>query len=173
MSPWVVTMMKVRIDNQILTKGGGAVTTKSCINLARCRGDVTGTTSPSSGNCYKIGTWNVRSLFETGKLWCVIMEMERMELQLSETFWTRAGEFRSCIPSSNTIHCNFYSGGDKNRRGVAFIVREDVARSIMYYQTISERNMCMKILGKPRNVLIFKVWWWWRRLSGEDGGTTD
>ena len=42
----------------------------------------------------KIGTWNVRTLFQTGKLSNVISEMRRMELNilgLAESRWTDCG----------------------------------------------------------------------------------
>ena len=49
---------------------------------ARCGADVAGTTSPSTSNCYKIGTWNVRSLMHTGKLAGIIQEMIDEDIDL-------------------------------------------------------------------------------------------
>ena len=37
----------------------------------------------------------------------------------------------------------FYSGGDKNRRGVGLIVVEEVLRSVMMVEPISERIIIM------------------------------
>ena len=62
-----------------------------------------GYTSSLFGNCYSLGTWNVRSLFQQGKLACVIQEMEKLNLNIigiSETFWPDAGEFQTSMPTS-------------------------------------------------------------------------
>ena len=64
-------------------------------NSARCgTSEMAGWTSPSSIDCYNIGTWNVRSLYQAGKLAGIIQEMERINLNLlgiSETFWNDNG----------------------------------------------------------------------------------
>ena len=67
-------------------------------NTARCgAGEVAGRASSSKSDCYKFGTWNVRSLFQVGKLAGIVQEMERTDLNLlgiSETFWNDSGELK-------------------------------------------------------------------------------
>ena len=48
----------------------------------------------------------------------------------------------------------FYSGGDKNRRGVGLIVAEEVLRSVMIVEPISERIMIMR----STNVMIVQIY---------------
>ncbi len=53
--------------------------------------------APSSSYWWKISTWNVRSLYQAGKLANVAKEMIRMDIDVlgvSETFWKDAGDFR-------------------------------------------------------------------------------
>ena len=70
---------------------------------ARC-GDceMAGNPSPSSSDCYNIGTSSVRSLHQLEKVACVIQEMAKVNqgiLGISETFWPEEGEFKSSIPT--------------------------------------------------------------------------
>ena len=52
----------------------------------------------------------------------------------------------------------FYSGGEKNRRGVGLIVAEEVLRSVMMVEEISERIIVMRLKMKPTNVLIVQIY---------------
>src|SRR5688572_15852039 len=52
----------------------------------------------------------------------------------------------------------FYSGGDKNRRGVGLIVAEEVLRSVMMVEPISERIIIMRLMMKPMNILIVQIY---------------
>ena len=60
------------------------------------------------GRCLKIGTWNVRTLYQPGKFENLIQEMQNMNLdilRIAETHWTGEG---------NTVqenHTMIYSGG--------------------------------------------------------------
>ena len=108
----------------------------------------------SKSDCYKFGTWNVRSLFQVGKLAGIVQEMERTDLDLlgiSETFWSDSGEFKTTIPTSDNIYRVIHSGGSNNRKGVAFIANKKVANAIKYYELRTERIICLKIQAKPTN----------------------
>ena len=51
--------------------------------------------SPSSAKCLRIGSWNVRTLYEAGKLAQAAREMGRYSLHIcgiSETHWSQSGE---------------------------------------------------------------------------------
>ena len=59
-------------------------------------------------NQLKIGTWNVRSLYQKGKLENVKLKMGRLKVQIlgiSETRWTKSGSFRT------DDYAMYYSGG--------------------------------------------------------------
>src|SRR6267154_2479081 len=62
------------------------------------------------GDYNKIGTWNVLSLNQPGKLANVLKEMKRMRVVIvgvAETFWAIEGSFQIQLPESG--------GGDKYR----------------------------------------------------------
>ena len=85
------------------------------ISLARWdRGVKAGQSSSSSRYCLNVGTWNVRTIDEDGKLENVIQEMEDMKLDIlgvSETHWKGRGEF---IHEQKGISYKIvYSGGDE------------------------------------------------------------
>src|SRR6267154_309963 len=110
-------------------------------------------------DCNKIGTWNVRSLYKPGKLANVLKKMKRMRVQImgvAETFWDKDGSFQTPLPESDggDRYRVFYSRGKKRRRGVGVIVREEVVKSVMMWEQISERIMIMRLKVAPINVLI-------------------
>jgi len=130
--------------------------------LARCgeRG-IAGATSPSSSVCYKIGTWNVRSLSQPGKMAGIFQEMERMNVDImgvSETCWKDEGDFKSGLPGMEDIYRVIYSGGEKNRKGVGVILRGDVERSVLNYNLISDRIITVKLKATPVNLLLIQVY---------------
>ena len=88
------------------------------------------------GDCNKIATWNVRSLYVSGKLANVLSEMKRMGIGImgvAETCWDGEGSFPAEIPESEggDKYKVFFSGGKTRRRGVGVIVREEVVKSVM------------------------------------------
>ena len=76
------------------------------------------TVCSSNRNKIKVGTWNVRTLYQAGKLENVIQEMERLDVNifgLCETRWTNSGSMQ--IDDYKII----YSGGDKHEKGIGII----------------------------------------------------
>src|SRR5918995_6973269 len=71
-----------------------------------------------------IGTWNVRTMNEKGKLENVKMEMKRYGLSvlgLSEVRWKGQGDF-----VSGDVRV-IYSGGSEGQRGVAVLLKKEAA----------------------------------------------
>ena len=69
--------------------------------------------APSSSDCWKISTWNVRSLYQAGKLANVTKEMIRMNIDVlgvSETFWKDTGDFRYQLPNNEDFRVIFAGG---------------------------------------------------------------
>jgi len=103
----------------------------------------------------KIGTWNVRTLFQSGKLDNVKLEMTRLKvniLGICETRWTGSGEFNSD---------NFrvlYSGGVKHEQGVAMILDRENAKSLLGWWALSDRVMLIKLKGKQIDLSIIQVY---------------
>ena len=77
-----------------------------------------------------IATWNVRILYQAGKLDNAIQEMKKMKndiLGIAETRWTESDKIRK---DSHTI---LYSGGQEHRNGVGILMKNNVTRLIMGY----------------------------------------
>ena len=102
-----------------------------------------------------IATWNVRTLYECGKLAQVKAEAERLSIDImgmSETRWTGKGQFQT---DGWTF---YYSGGANHQRGVGFLVTPKIAKSVMKVEPINERVILMKINSKPKPINIIQVY---------------
>ena len=105
----------------------------------------------------KIGTWNVRTMKDTGKLYALIKELEVLDLDIlgiSETRWSGSGQF-DCLDS--TI---MYSGTEERtgQSGVAIIVRGKARNSVISFNPISDRILVMKLCTKPVPTTIIQVY---------------
>ena len=107
------------------------------------------------GRCLKIGTWNVRTLYQPGKLENVIQEMQNMNLDIlgiAETHWTEEGKIKQ------EKHTMIYSGGENHRNGVGIVMKNSVSKSMIGFWTISERVIMIKLKAKPFNINIIQVY---------------
>ncbi|KAF2898321.1 hypothetical protein ILUMI_07855 [Ignelater luminosus] len=104
----------------------------------------------------KIGTWNVRSMYEPGKIHNTIHEIERMSiavLGISEMRWPQTEKYQI---EAYTV---YYSGKNRlqNRNGVAIIVNEDVNSAVLRVAPISERIIMLRIRASPKDINIVQV----------------
>ena len=76
----------------------------------------------------------------------------------SETFCNNCEEFLTSIPTLEEKFKVIYSGGEKQRRGVGFILNHRMDKSVLYYDNKSERLACIKIQAKPCNILIIQTY---------------
>ena len=105
--------------------------------------------------CLKLGTWNVRTLYQAGKLDNLIQEMESMRLDIlgiAETHWVEEGKI---IKENHTM---IYSGGEMHRKGVGILMKNNIARSMLGFWAISERVIMLKLQAKPFNINIIQVY---------------
>ena len=75
----------------------------------------------------RIGTWNVRTLHQSGKLENLILEAEALNvdiLGITETRWKDAGYTRK--ENFSFIH----SGGDYHERGVGILIKKETEKYI-------------------------------------------
>src|SRR2546425_9659988 len=173
----------MRRSNKEKTTGSKGFEPSVAQGLTRCGGHGgTGAASPSSsdcnrcevrggagvftslvGDCNKIATWNVRSLYKSGKLANVLKEIKRMGIGImgvAETMWNNEGSFTTELPESvgGDKSKVFFSEGEKNRRGVGVIVREEVAKSVMMCEPISDRIMIMRLKMAPIKILLVQIY---------------
>lgn len=98
-------------------------------------------------NIITFGTWNVRSMFEPGKLHNINQEIQRLNvdiLGISETRWTDSGSF----PTNNGMI--YYSGNNdinhrNHRNGVAVIVSKRLLPFIRNFTPVSDRLIFLQL----------------------------
>lgn len=83
-------------------------------------------------NSIRIATWNVRSLFQAGKLNNVEQEMSRLKLNilgLSEIRWPNSGK---CITENGVI---YYSGNTETQHynGVGIMLDKAASKAVINY----------------------------------------
>ena len=106
-------------------------------------------------NQIKISTWNVRSLYQKGKLENVKLEMERLKVQIlgiSETRWTKSGSVKT------EDYTMYYSGGDDHEHGVGILLNKTVANSVTGFWPVSDRIALVKLKAKPFNINIIQIY---------------
>jgi exonuclease III len=106
-------------------------------------------------NSLKIGTWNVRTMFQKGKLDNIKNEMERMKINalgLSEVRWLGAGSFTT----DNFLL--LYSGGDKHERGVGMLLDKETSKSLQGFWAVSDRVLLVKLHSKPFNTSLIQCY---------------
>ena len=104
-----------------------------------------------------IGTWNVRTLYQCGKVKELTHELQRYSwdiIGLAEVRWTGFGE-----TSTEEGHKIWFSGDDsKHQYGVAFLVRKEIFASVISCTPISNRLISIRICARPHNVTIIQVY---------------
>lgn len=105
----------------------------------------------------KIGTWNVRTLAQSGRAHNAIKEMERLKINIlgiSEMRW----------PGSNFCDINehrvYYSGttNGKYEYGVGIIMKKTIAKHVTNFIPISERIMLLQVRATPANLNLIQVY---------------
>ena len=106
-------------------------------------------------NITRIGTWNVRTAYDTGKIAQIINEMKRYQLGilgLSEMRWTGSGKMTS---ENITV---LYSGGDHHERGVGVLLSKETADALVGWEPVSDRIMTVRIQTRFTMVSIIQVY---------------
>ena len=106
-------------------------------------------------NKTKIGTWNVQTLAQKGKVDNLIIEMKRMKVNImgiSEMRWKGQGEM-------SKDGCRiFWSGGNYFERGVGFILDPKTVRFYKGHLAVSDRIIMVKIRGSLVDINIIQVY---------------
>ena len=104
-----------------------------------------------------IGTWNVRTLKDVGKLEELQHEMERYDwniLGLCESRLLKAGE-----KSTQEGHRLFWSGQDNiHEQGVGLLVHKNTVNCIIDCCPVSNRLITIRLRAKPFNITIFQAY---------------
>ena len=98
---------------------------------SQSREDAAELTSPPSSKALRIGSWNVRTMFETGKTLQIVKEMQRNNLHIlgiSETHWNRSGQHHL-----NSGELFIFSGHDEDgphREGVGLLLSKAARKTL-------------------------------------------
>jgi hypothetical protein len=96
----------------------------------------------NSRNNARLGTWNVQTLYQTGKLIGVIREMRRCEIRVlgvAETHWTGRGHYTTAEGELVV-----FSGGDNHRAGVGVIFSREASSSMESYKAVNDRVLYVR-----------------------------
>ena len=106
-----------------------------------------------------LGTWNVRSLYQVGKLQVICEEMDQYGISilgLSEIRWRGKGCFRS--DGGKMV---IYSGGDPNSghsHGVSIILTQNIQSMLLGYNLVNDRIITVRLEAKPHNITIIQFY---------------
>ena len=101
-----------------------------------------------------IGTWNVRTMRQAGKLKELTYEMDRYRwniLGLWEVRWKNFGE-----TTTEERHELYYSV--KHGNGIGFLVHKYIMESVMGCRPISSRLISIRLRADPFNVTVIQVY---------------
>jgi hypothetical protein len=103
---------------------------------------------------FTVGTWNVRTLWATGKLELLRNEMKRYKydvIGVSEVRWTGKGE---------TSNGDFIWSGEDNThtKGVGMLLGTKARKSLMGYNPINSRLITARFNATPFNVTIINAY---------------
>ena len=111
---------------------------------------------PATACNLKIGTWNVQTLLQHGKLENVVKEMTRMKINilgLAETRWKGANILQS------DEYLMAYSGNEKGgQNGVAIILDKETAKSFKGAWQVSDRVLVIKLNAKPFDIAVIQAY---------------
>ena len=109
--------------------------------------------------CAKIGQWNVRALFETGKCAQVVKEMQRYGISIlgvSEMRWNSCGRLR--IATGETVLYSGMDEGENHERGVGFILSKEAAQCLLEWEPVSERIIRTRFNSRWQQVTILQCY---------------
>lgn len=100
-----------------------------------------------------IGTWNVRTLWQTGQLQILtkVMESYRYDVVgISEVRWTGSGD---------AMGGRFLYSGEESRheKGVCLLMNARAQRALMWYDPVSPRIIVARFEAYPRKITAVQV----------------
>ena len=103
----------------------------------------------------RIATWNVRTMYQSGKMDNIIMELKRMKISIlgvCEVRWKKSGK----VTSEGTTF--IYSGGMEHEHGVGIFFDESTAKCVSGFWCLSERVMVVSLKGRPFDISLIQCY---------------
>jgi len=114
----------------------------------------------SSKTASRIGVWNVRTMFETGKAAQVAREMDRYRLEilgLSEVRWMSSGQ--TTLASGHQL---LYSGPSEeegvHKNGVGLMLSKKASKSLMEWEPVNDRILSARFFSKFQKISIVQCY---------------
>ena len=107
----------------------------------------------------RIGTWNIRTLFEASRCAQVNREMHRYNLKilgLCETRWTQSG--KTTLSSGDTLLYSGQEDGQPHMYRVGLMMTPDVTQSLLSWTPVSPRILTARLNSNARNVTIIQCY---------------
>lgn len=108
----------------------------------------------------KIATWNVRTLYQAGRIHQVAAEMKRLKVEivgLSETRWLGSG--KTTLQSGETIiYSGFPEEHTTHARGVGIIMSKASAHSLKEWEAISESIIMARFTSRCQDTTIIQAY---------------
>lgn len=121
-----------------------------------CRDTLSSNNVKSTNKILNIGTWNVQTMMQAGKLQLLIKELKRLNMNITgicETRWKSRGHFKS------DDHLVIFSGNEKGGdRGVAVILDKHLSSALKGYNPINDRFLTIKLNTTPVATNIIQVY---------------
>lgn len=133
-------------------EGGASAAAEPMKDSWQSRKDPTGPTTPPSRKSLRIASWNVRTMYESGKCAQIAQEMQRYKLNIlgiSETHWTQSGQKR--LATGELI---LYSGRDDNnhREGTAIMVSKQAQKTLRGWEPHGARIIMASFSTSNKNI---------------------
>ena len=104
----------------------------------------------------KIGTWNVRTMFDTGRTVQVARERKMYGLQvlgLSETRWLGMGQMKLAT-GEQLIYSGHTEDGAPHTEGVAFMLSSLAQQALVGWEPVSPRIVCAQFLTRKNEIKL-------------------
>src|SRR6218665_2963651 len=105
----------------------------------------------------RIGTWNVRSMLQLGKVQNLGRELERLRVEIcgiAEVRWSGRGHF-----DTSDGHMNIYSGEEsQGHSGGGVWINKGRKTAVIGYETVSSRILVVRLKAKPRCISLVQVY---------------
>ena len=111
-----------------------------------------------TGRTLKIGTWNVKNLFQAGKLKNLALKMNRLKINIlgiSEIRWPGNGKVTT---DNGTLYLSGSDDQQNHPYGVGILVNSNTNKSIINFVPLSEKVMMMQLQTTKVRMNILQVY---------------
>lgn len=105
----------------------------------------------------RLGTWNVRTMFQVGKTKQIVNEMINYNIDIlgvAESRWTLFGE----IKTTDDYHILFSGDDVKHEKGVALVISKRARKSLLDWQPVNNRIIKASFYSKYAKLTVIQAY---------------